>query len=133
MARVANAKAGRLDDAWGAVAKRAAEDPPWLRDLLVPLVAAARRTPELAELFPFTSMNRLCFSRCSDYPFTLDCPCVAIGRGGYLVQPTWAVSEVEDPPLHEATADDLASVMRVVVEHLPSDRSTWLGTRDDAR
>jgi len=121
----------RRERAWTEVAKHAAKDKPWLRDLLLPLVEAAKETPELAVLFPFTSMNRLCFSRCSDYPFTLDCPCVAVGRNGYVVQPTWAVSEEQDAPLL-GTTDDLASVLRVVVEHLPSDRSTWIGSRDES-
>jgi hypothetical protein len=129
---VSDEQAKRLADAWQAVARFSAGAPPRLRDRLDPLIAAARATPELADLFPFTSMNRLCFSRCSDYPYTFDCPCVGVGHDGYAVQPTWAVSDEQDPPLLDRS-DDLSVVLRVVVEHLPLDRSTWLGTRDDKR
>lgn len=124
-------RAQRREAAWETVVDRAAGDPEWLRALSVPLVTLARATPELAALFPFTSMNRLCFSRCSDYPFTLDCPCVGVGRSGYVVQGTWAVSEEQGPPLLDVTFD-LELVVRVLLEHLPSDRSTWIGTRHDA-
>lgn len=34
----------------------------------------AQATPKLRQLFPFTSMWNFCFSRCTHYPFTRDCP-----------------------------------------------------------
>lgn len=37
-------------------------------------VAAAAAEPKLRQLFPFTSLNRFCFSRCTGYPFTRDTP-----------------------------------------------------------
>jgi hypothetical protein len=43
---------------------------------LVPFVEAASRRPQLRYLFPYTSMNTFCFSRCTGYPFTLDTPFV---------------------------------------------------------
>lgn len=123
--------ARRLEVAWEKVLQQAAGDPQWLSDLSVPLIISARATPELARLFPFRSLNGLCFSRCSDYPFTLDCPCVGVLRSGYVVQGTWAVSDEPQLPLLGVTLD-LEHVLRVLLEHLPSDHSTWVGTRDDA-
>jgi hypothetical protein len=43
------------------------------------VAGAALAHPRLGLLFPFTSLNRLCFSRCSRYPFTNDCPCIVVG------------------------------------------------------
>ncbi len=53
---------------------------------LEPLLQAAAATPELRQLFPFTSMNRLRLSRCTRYPYTMDCPFVIPeGDGRYIV------------------------------------------------
>lgn len=41
---------------------------------LAPLVQAASRCLELRQLLPFTSLDRLCFSRTTGYPYTTDCP-----------------------------------------------------------
>jgi hypothetical protein len=41
---------------------------------LLPLIVVARKRKELQQLFPFTSLDRLCLSRCTVYPFSADCP-----------------------------------------------------------
>jgi hypothetical protein len=41
---------------------------------LVRFVEAACRRSELRQLFPYTSLNMFCFSRCTGYPFTRDTP-----------------------------------------------------------
>ena len=47
-----------------------------------PLIEAAMQRPELRQLFPYTSLHNLCFSRTTGYPFTCDCPhAVALGGG----------------------------------------------------
>jgi hypothetical protein len=56
---------------WTAV--RGADDS-WVGVALRPVVESAFAAPELRALFPFISMNRLCFSRCTQFPFTDDCP-----------------------------------------------------------
>lgn len=49
-------------------------------------VTAAAAEPKLRQLFPFTSLNRFCFSRCTGYPFTRDTPhVVPLGRDQYEV------------------------------------------------
>jgi hypothetical protein len=53
---------------------------------LTTFITAAAAEPKLRQLFPFTSMNRFCFSRCTGYPFTQDTPCVVpLGRDQYEV------------------------------------------------
>ncbi len=53
---------------------------------LTAFAAAAAAEPKLRQLFPFTSMNSFCFSRCTGYPFTRDTPhVVPLGRGEYEV------------------------------------------------
>jgi hypothetical protein len=41
---------------------------------LLPLLHLARNVPALRQLFPFTSVWTLCFSRCTVYPYSADCP-----------------------------------------------------------
>jgi hypothetical protein len=53
---------------------------------LTAFVTAAAAEPKLRQLFPFTSLNRFCFSRCTGYPFTGDTPhVVPLGRDEYEV------------------------------------------------
>jgi hypothetical protein len=53
---------------------------------LVAFVAAASQRPKLRQLFPYTSLNMFCFSRCTGYPFTRDTPYVRpLQQGQYEV------------------------------------------------
>lgn len=53
---------------------------------LTAFVTAAAAEPKLRQLFPFTSLNRFCFSRCTGYPFTRDTPhVVPLGDEQYEV------------------------------------------------
>lgn len=53
---------------------------------LMAFVTVAAAEPKLRQLFPFTSMNRFCFSRCTGYPFTRDTPhVVPLGGDEYEV------------------------------------------------
>jgi hypothetical protein len=53
---------------------------------LADFITAASAEPKLRQLFPFTSLNRFCFSRCTGYPFTCDTPYVVpLGQGQYKV------------------------------------------------
>jgi hypothetical protein len=55
---------------------------PYLNTLL-PLVVEAAKRPELRRLLPFTSLTNLCFSRTTGYPYTRDCPCMAVGQRAF--------------------------------------------------
>jgi hypothetical protein len=50
-----------------------------------PLIEAAAREPRLRQLRPFTSMDRLCFSRWVGFPFSGDLPHAAPHQGRFLV------------------------------------------------
>ncbi|MFO0905999.1 MAG: DUF6193 family natural product biosynthesis protein [Pirellulales bacterium] len=63
----------------------------YLKDIGYPelesIVAEAATRFELRQLFPFTSLNRLCFSRCTGYPYTRDTPHIEpIENGHYNVR-----------------------------------------------
>jgi hypothetical protein len=105
----------QLGDSWADVALR-------------PVVEAAAKSEPLRRLFPFMSLNRQCFSRCSDYPYTLDCPCIEATSATYLVRSTWAVSDQPAPVLLET--EDVDSAIGAAVGHLSAERSVWIGTRD---
>jgi hypothetical protein len=54
----------------------------WVKDdksELAPLVEKAMTVPILRRLFPFTSHNWLCFSRCTGVSFSGDCPYFQLG------------------------------------------------------
>jgi hypothetical protein len=57
-------------------------DKPSHLDGLLPVVLEAAKRPELRRLLPFTSMNRLCFSRTTGYPYSYDCPLAWPVKGG---------------------------------------------------
>jgi hypothetical protein len=100
----------------------------WVDVAIRPLVAAAVESESLGGLFPFTSMNRLCFSRCSDYPFTFDCPCIEATPSTYFVLATWSVGDERAPVLLET--QNVGEAVAAVVANLPTDRSVWIGAAD---
>jgi len=54
---------------------------------LAAFVATAAAEPKLRQLFPYTSLNHFCFSRCTGYPFTHDTPSVVpLGNDEYEVR-----------------------------------------------
>ncbi len=117
---------------WSFALQWSAVDPTWVYQLLHPIVAAAAADPVLQRLFPFTSLNRLCFSRSSKYPYTFDCPCIAANReqhaadrGRYTVLATWEHSLIATAPILAETDDPIVAVS-VVVKHLPADPSVWI-------
>lgn len=86
-------------------------------------VAAASRRPQLRQLFPFTSLNTFCFSRCTGYPFTRDTPRVRpLQEGEYeVVSPSGAV-------LGRGNAEEAAEL---VVANLPDCGPAVPGTAVD--
>ena len=122
---VDNAVEVALRDRWDAEVHRIATGTSWVELWLQPVLALAAADQDLRRLFPFTSMNRLCFSRCSEYPFTLDCPCISVSKDQYVVVSTWAVGDEPAPVLAE-TADP-GEAVAALVAHLPADRTVWIG------
>ncbi len=75
------------------------------------LVDAAAERPELRQLLPFASHERLCFSRCTGYPFTMDCPSIAPLTGD-----TYRVQGANQRSLGNA---GLADALGIVISNLP--------------
>jgi hypothetical protein len=113
---------------WTAVRSAWEGDDGWVGDSLRLVIESAFGTPELRALFPFISLNRLCFSRCSRFPFTDDCPCVAAWPDGYIVQASSLVTDEPAPELVRTT--DLNLAIRTVTDNLPPNRAAWLGDAD---
>ncbi|HMJ91930.1 MAG TPA: DUF6193 family natural product biosynthesis protein [Candidatus Acidoferrum sp.] len=75
------------------------------------LVRRAAAEPRLRELFPYSSMHTLCFSRCTGYPFTRDTPSITpIGNGNY---------RVSDGNDRELGLGDIDLAVRIAVDNLP--------------
>jgi hypothetical protein len=90
---------------------------------LVPLVVAARERQELRDLFPFTSHECLCLSRCTGYPFSGDCPSAVPAGGG---QYTIFVSG------REVGRGDAQRAGQMLIDHLPTNCGpARKGTSDD--
>lgn len=71
---------------WAAFAAECAErasGDDWFYAGVLPLVRAARNDPVVGALFPFRSLNRLCFSRTANaYKPQHDLPCIDVISGG---------------------------------------------------
>jgi hypothetical protein len=87
-------------------------------------ITAAAAEPKLRQLFPYTSLDNFCFSRCTGYPFTRDTPrIVPLGDDKYEVITFSGTSLGRGGPI-EAIA--------IVVAHLPPGCGPALpGTSDD--
>jgi hypothetical protein len=100
------------------------EPPPHL-DGLLPLVLEAAKRPELRRLLPFTSMNCLCFSRTTGYPYSSDCPLAWRVDGGLFR----VGSADEQTVLGEGDATRAADILAA---NLPPDCGPAIhGTRED--
>jgi hypothetical protein len=93
---------------------------------LLPLVRACMLRPRLRRLMPFTSHDRLCFSRTTGYPFTLECPpAFPMGQGTFRIEREGGGSfdgnaaEVA-AALEECLADDCGAAAHGTAENGPS-------------
>ncbi len=100
-------RGGEVEDRWQGYLSGIGEQFPELAEL----VAAAAQRPELRRLFPYTSLNTFCFSRCTGYPFTRDIPHVTpLPSGGYQV------AGPDGRVLGRGSGEEAAEL---VVRHLP--------------
>ncbi|GAA0411538.1 hypothetical protein GCM10009530_75070 [Microbispora corallina] len=80
---------------------------------LRPLIDAAITEPHLSQLFPYTSMITLRFSRCTGYPYTRDLPWARpIDEGRY---------QVIGPDRKELGVADGPGSAALIADALPSD------------
>lgn len=99
----------------------------------LPLIDAAMQRAELRQLFPFTSLYTLHFSRSTGYPFTSDCPYARpIGNNRFRAYKASARAlnpETTDEIIGEG---DASEVIAMLVAHLPPDCGPAVeGTADD--
>ena len=89
------------------------------------LIEAAMKRPELRQLFPFTSLISLCFSRTTGYPFTKDCPRIEPqGNDVYLVYAPTSFEILGQGNVEEA--------LNILIKHLPPNCGAAVnGTADD--
>ena len=134
---IAHAGGRAVEYKWGSLLKmwrtRADAKPDAMSPL--PLIEAAMKQPELAQLFPFTSMNTLHFSRTTGYPFTNDCPfAVPIGNGRFRAYKTSVeVGHVDrmGKVIGEGNAEE---VVAMLVANLPPNCGPAIdGTADDLK
>ncbi len=91
---------------------------------LTAFVRRAYETPRLRQLFPFTSLSRFCFSRCTGYPYTTDCPIVWSTSAGRYTVSVPGVGDFEGLELDEA--------VQSVLQHLPKNAGPAVdGTSED--
>lgn len=89
------------------------------------LIEAAMKRSELRQLYPFTSLISLCFSRTTGYPFTKDCPRIEPQGGGIY----WVYAPDSFEILGKGTVEE---VLDIVVKQLPPNYGPAVsGTADD--
>lgn len=97
-----------IEDCWAVLLREEPNRGEWP---LLPFLAEAAKQPVLRGLFPYMSMMALCFSRCTGYPYTGDCPVVIpVGPGRYRVM------DRAQKMLGEGSA---AEAVQFVLSHLP--------------
>ncbi len=85
---------------------------PFLRELM-PFIRLAAQQPVLRRLFPYASHSTFCFSRCTGYPFSFDCPNVTpIATGQF---------RVAKPGGHTLGTGDAEAAVSLVLGNLPPD------------
>lgn len=109
---------------------------------LATLVEEAMKLPALRQLFPYTSLVWLCFSRCTGYPFSGDCPIVCSSRWIPTMEarPTKEQREALGPVKAYTVADakgkflgegDATEAIDLIVRNLPLNCGPAVhGTRD---
>jgi hypothetical protein len=96
-----------VEERWRAYLETIPESIPELQAV----VSAAATRPALRQLFPYTSMNRLCFSRCTGYPFTRDIPSVVPAGGDRY--------RVYGPTGEQLGSGVVEEALDIVIKHLP--------------
>jgi hypothetical protein len=119
------------DAAWARRLARSRDD--WFTVRLGQLLTVAAGT-RVRTLFPYTSHNSLHFSRCSDYPFTRDCPWIWFSpEGRFITYPPHPglvlQGNLADPfPPALLDTDDPQAAVDAAVANLPGTwRQVWLG------
>ena len=98
------------------------------------LAQVVSQAPKLRQLRAYTSYSRFCFSRCTGYPFTYDCP-----SANWIGDDQFEVYAPTNPPgdWHKngvGKGGDVFATAQLLVEHLPPNCGpAVLGTADDLK
>ncbi|WP_198653714.1 DUF6193 family natural product biosynthesis protein [Actinocorallia populi] len=89
------------------------------------LIDAAYAEPRLRELFPWTGMGELHFSRCTGKRWTWDIPYIGPAKDGYRVEGLLRTETI-------GPAADAAQAVAMVVERLPANCGpAFIGTPEE--
>lgn len=101
---------------WNNIERDLREDPIGVR--LHPLFQACRARREIAQLYPYTFVDRLTFSRVTQWPFTTDCPSGYWIAENYfrVLRPGAAGAKEPEGILGEGSAETAAGL---IAAHLP--------------
>ena len=99
-----------VDYSWKKYLKEIPEHYPELQNF----VFAAYKNNTIKKLFPFMSLNNFCFSRCTGYPYTTDCPYVYV-EDGIIIIKNW-----EGKILGKASVKES---IKIILDNIPDDFS----------
>jgi len=71
-----------VDYSWKKYLKEIPKSHPELKDF----VFESYKNNKIKKLFPYMSLNNFCFSRCTGYPYTTDCPYVYVENGIIIIK-----------------------------------------------
>lgn len=93
---------------------------------LHPFIQIAIEDEILGKLFPFTSLSRLCFSRCTGYPYTYDLP---------IVCPVWGKDNIFEVRLLDSSligTGNAKEALEIIKNIIPTNMGPAVkGTADD--
>lgn len=99
-----------------------------LKQELKPFIMLAKEDDIVGQLFPFTSLNVLCLSRCTGYPYLADTPTI---RAIVNEKNKFEVRSENNAFLGEGTAEQ---ALKLVKENLPKGiKRAVKGTADDVK
>jgi hypothetical protein len=93
----------RVSEAWEGLLARDLSTYP---NDLAALVEKASCNAKLRSMFPFLSIGRLCFSRCTDYPFAVPVWIAPAGNCTFSVQLPAASNWVDGKEIYRGSAED---------------------------
>jgi uncharacterized protein DUF6193 len=116
-----------VTESWQDLERWLVLDKPAHLDGLLPLFLEAAKRPELRRLLPFTSMNRLCFSRTTGYRYSYDCPLAWPVKGG-----SFRVGSADEQTV--LGEGDAARAADILAANLPQNCGPAIhGTKEDLR
>jgi len=99
-----------VDFSWKKYLREIPKSHPELKDF----VFESYKNSKIKKLFPYMSLNNFCFSRCTGYPYTTDCPYVYV-EDGIIIIKNW-----EGKILGKASVKES---IKIILDNIPDDFS----------